>query len=182
MKKSVIISTVGTLVLLYTSIAYSQPDRGMGPGMMSDDDRPGMMYERGGYGYGMGAYGGRHMYEGCFSHEDILAELDLSEEQSEKIRKEESKFRKEQIRLRAAMKVAKIEYSDMLHEDKVDMKAVEKKVKEIADLKAQSMMNSAKASSVMRGVLSEEQRSKMKVLIREKKQNCPSMGGWGDKD
>ncbi len=193
MNRPIIFSIIISLALFCTSSAYAETGRGMGPGMgqgmgpgmMDHDEYMERMRRGGGYGqgkgYGMGMHGKGGMHGYCFSYMSVMDELDLSDEQAEKLRKKKSSFRKEQIRLKAAMKVAKIDYKDLLSEEKVDMKAVEKKVRKIADLVAEQMMNSAKASSEMRMVLSKEQRTKSREFMRKRKQQCGMFGRWPDK-
>ena len=184
MKKSIIVSTVSLLALLCTSMAYSQMGSGMGGGMMMEGEEMDRMNERGEHGYGMGRGMGKgpgYMHGDCFSHLAIADGLDLSSDQAEKLSKLKSHFRKERIRVKAALKIAKIEYGDLLGEDKVDMKVVEKKVREIANLKAESMLNSAKASTDMRSILTPEQRAKAKELMRDRRRQCGMSGTWQDR-
>ena len=113
MNKVVIFSIITSLALFSTSFAYAEAGQGMGPGrgqgmgqgMMGHDEYMEMMRKGGGYGYGkgygMGMYGKGGMQEYCFSYLSVIDELDLSDEQAEKIRKKKSSFRKEQIRLKA---------------------------------------------------------------------------------
>ena len=184
MKKSIIVTTISIWALLCASMAYSQMGPGMGGGMMMEGEEMGRMHERGERGYGMGrgmGSGPGYMHGDCFSHLAIADGLDLSKDQAEKLSKMKSHFRKERIKLQAALKIAKIEYGELLSEDKVDMKAVEKKVREIANLKAESMLNSAKASADMRNILTAEQRAKAKELMRDRRQQCGMSGVWQDR-
>ena len=181
MNRHIIFSLIIFLAIFCTTFVYAGTDQtGTGPAMMEHGEYMQKIHKEGRYGrgmgygmgYGVGVHSGGEMHDYCYSYLAVIDELDISDEQAEKMRKQKSRFRKEQIRLQAAMKVAKIDYKDLLSAEKVNMKAVEKKVREIADLVAEEMMNSAKASSEMRSVLSKGQRAKLKDLMRERKLQC----------
>lgn len=174
MKKKTILLAGLILILFSSSAAIAQMGQGMGPGMMSDKEM--MEHRDQGMGYGMG---GMHMHEGCISYMALMDDLDLSENQADKIKEIKNSYKKEKIRLKADMKIAHIEYGEALSQDTVNLKEVEKIVNKIAALKAKLLMNSAEASAKARSVLTREQRAKLKELARERKANCRMQGGQG---
>lgn len=189
MNRSIIFSIIIFLAMLFASSVYAENGRGMepgagpdmGPGVTGHDDRMERRHEGGSYEHGRGGdrdhHGKRGMHDYCSSYVSAMDELELSDGQTQKLRKKKSHFKKEQIRLKAAMKVAKIDYKDLLSEENVDMKAVKKVVQEITGLMAEQMMNKAKASSQMRKLLNKKQRAELKDLMRKRKQQCGMFGG-----
>ncbi|MDH3975441.1 MAG: Spy/CpxP family protein refolding chaperone [Deltaproteobacteria bacterium] len=153
-KKGSVLAIIWILILFSSSITTAQMGRGMGPGM-----------------------GGMH--GGCDSYLDLLGDLDLSDKQTEKLNKLKNSYRKEQIKLKAEMKIAYIEFRESLSGDSADMKTVEKIVKKIADLKSKLLMNSAQASTNARSILTKKQREKIKKLARERRSECRMYGGSG---
>jgi len=172
MKKNTILLAGFILILFLSSAAIAQMGRGMGPGMMSDEE---MMEKRGqGSGYGMGG-----MHGSCISYMLLMEELDLNETQAEKLKEIKNNYKKEQIRLKADKKIAHIEYGEALAEETVNLKEVEKIVKKIADIKTKLLMNAAEASANARKILTKEQRAKVKELARERRSQCQMQGGQG---
>ncbi len=189
MKRVVVVTLTMMFVGMGVSAAFAQM---MGQGMgMGSEERREMMERRGGYGMGygpgmMGMHGG--MGEGCFSHFEVLKELDLSEGQEEKLRALKSKFRKAMVMVNASLKVAMMEFGELMASDTLDMRAVEDKIGEITELKGRHLMNAAKASEETRNILSREQLKKARKLIRKGLGACGPGGrgmmrrGWSDDD
>ena len=194
MKRVVVVTVAMMFVGMGVSAAFAQM---MGPCMgMGSEERQEMMERRGEYGkgYGMGMMGMRsgmgegYMHGGCFSHFEVLGELDLSEDQEEKLKALKSKFRKANVMVNAKLKVARMEFGELMADDTLDMRAVEEKIGEITELKGQHLMNAAKASEEARNILSREQTKKARKLIRKGLGACGKGGhgmmhrGWSDDD
>lgn len=151
----------------------------MGQGMEMMCEKMGMM---GGMGQGMGMMGKmgmRHMKGKHHFYLKYAEKLGLSDDQTEELRKIKSSFKKGYILDRAKLKVARIELEELLDSDRVDMKMVEKKVKEITALKGKLMLNWIKARVEAREVLTEEQREKARGLIRERREEYMMMREGG---
>ena len=182
MKRIVVVTLAMIFVGMGVSAAFAQM---MGQGMGSGE-RHEMMERRGGsgkgYGPGMmgmhGGMGGGPMHGGCFSHFEVLKELDLSEGQEEDLRALKSKFRKLMVMVNARLKVARMDFGELMAGDSLDMRAVEDKIGEITELKGEQLMNAARASEESRKILSREQIKKARKLIREKMGSC-GKGGRG---
>lgn len=183
--KSIVIVTVAAMFIgMAASVAFGQMmepgTMGMGPGARHE-----MMEQRGGYGMGYGP-GMMGMHGGCFSHFEMLEELDLSDGQKEKLRDLKSKFTKLKIMVSAKLKVAKMEFRDLMSGDTLDMKALGKKIAEITELKGKQLMEAAKASEATRKILSKEQIKKARGLMLERMGDCEKSGrrmmrhGWDD--
>ena len=184
MKRIVVVTLAMMFVGMGVSAALAQM---MGQGMgMGSEERHEMMERRGGYGMGygqgmMGMGGGMgegSMHGGCFSHFEVLKELDLSEGQKEKLRALKSKFRKVMVMVNARLKVAMMDFGELMADDTLDMRAVEEKIGEITELKGEHLMNAAKASEEARDILSREQLKKARKLIRKGLGAC-GPGGRG---
>jgi len=182
MKRIVVVTVVLIFVGMGVSAAFAQM---MGQGMgMGSEGRHETMERRGGYGKGYGqgmmgmhgAMGEGPMHGGCFSHFEVLEELDLSEGQEEELRALKSKFRKVKVMVNARLKVAMMEFGELMADDTLDMRAVEEKIGEIAELKGKHLMNAAKASEEARNILSKEQIKKARSLIRENMGACGKSG------
>jgi Spy/CpxP family protein refolding chaperone len=175
MKRIVVVALTMMFVGMGVSAAFAQM---MG---MGSEERHEMM------GMGGGRAGG-YMHGGCFSHFEVLKELDLSEGQEEKLRVLKSKFRKAMVMVNASLKVAMIEFGELMASDILDMRAVEDKIGEITELKGRHLMSAAEASEEARNILSREQLKKARKLIRKSLGACGPGGrgmmrrGWSDDD
>lgn len=111
---------------------------------------------------------------------DLRAELGLSADQTAQIQKIRSEARKQAIRQRADLAVARLELRELMTAPTVDQKAVAAKVKEISDLQAASLKARTDEHLAMRRVLTPEQQEKMRQLVRERwRERGPRRGrGW----
>ncbi len=91
-----------------------------------------------------------------------LPALGLSDKQREALREIESRAMKNGIRKRADLATAGVDLTDLVSGDKVDMMAVQAKVKEIASLEADLRISHIKAMEEAKAVLTPEQRKKLK--------------------
>ncbi|OGQ94571.1 MAG: hypothetical protein A2521_05230 [Deltaproteobacteria bacterium RIFOXYD12_FULL_57_12] len=127
-------------------------DSGMGPGM-------GMMH--GGpmeHGMMSGMLDDRHPLWGH------LDGLDLDEKQRATIRERRNTVAKEVIRKKADLQIGYLELADLLHEEQVDLKAVEKKLKEVESMKTALLFAGIKATEEIKALLTPAQRKKLKEM------------------
>jgi Spy/CpxP family protein refolding chaperone len=96
----------------------------------------------------------------------IQAELGLSAEQAAQMKKLRAEGRKQAIRQRADLAIARIELEGLMGAQSVDEKAVAAQVKAISDLRAASLKARTDQRLAMRRLLSAEQLEKMQQLER----------------
>ena len=96
----------------------------------------------------------------------IQAELGLSAEQTAQLKKLRAEGRKQGIRQRADLAIARIELEELMDGQSVDEKAVAAQVKVISDLQASSLKARTDQRLAMRRLLSAEQLEKMQQLER----------------
>jgi Spy/CpxP family protein refolding chaperone len=98
-------------------------------------------------------------------------ELGLTADQAAQLRKLRAEGRKQAIRNRADLAIARLELQETMDAPTVDEKAVSAKVKAIADLQAAALEQRTSQHLAMRRLLSPEQQEKMKQL-------APGRGRW----
>lgn len=101
----------------------------------------------------------------------IQAELGLSADQAAQIEKLRVEGRKQGIRQRADLAIARIELQELMSAPTVDEEAVAAKVKAISDLQAAGLKARVDERLAMRRVLTPEQQEKMKQLMRQHRQD-----------
>jgi len=113
----------------------------------------------------------------------LKAELGLSDEQATQLRKMWVDGRKQAIRQRADLEIARIELRELTEAPVVDQKAVDAKVKAISDLQAARLKARTDQRLAMRRILSPEQQEKMKQLAREGRRHRGSgeAGPWRER-
>jgi Spy/CpxP family protein refolding chaperone len=99
----------------------------------------------------------------------IEAELGLSPEQSAQLQKMKVEGRKQAIRQRADLAVARIELEELMDAPVVDQKAIDAKVKAISDLQAAALKARTDERLALRKILTPEQQAKMKQLRHERR-------------
>jgi len=99
----------------------------------------------------------------------LRAELGLSDEQAAQVQKMTTDGRKQAIRQRADLAVARIELEELMRAPAVDQKAIDAKVKAIGDLQAAQLKARTDQRLALRRLLSPEQQEKMERLLREKR-------------
>lgn len=107
---------------------------------------------KGGHGEGYGS--------GYF--DQVMNKLDLSDEQLAEAGKLKLVYKKDTIRQTADIKIAGVELRELLSADTVDMKKVERKVKDIYDMKAELKIYRLKEMENFKKILTPEQKSKFK--------------------
>ena len=97
----------------------------------------------------------------------IQAELGLSPDQAAQLKKLRDDGRKQAIRQRADLAIARIELQEAMDAPSVDDKIVAARVKAVSDLQAASLKARTDQRLAMRRLLTPEQQEKMKQLVRQ---------------
>ena len=97
----------------------------------------------------------------------IQAELGLSADQATQLKKIRDDGRKQAIRQRADLAIARIELEEAMDAPSVDDKVVAARVKAVSDLQAASLQSRTNQRLAMRRLLTPEQQAKMKQLMRQ---------------
>ena len=97
----------------------------------------------------------------------IQAELGLSADQAAQLKKIRDDGRKQAIRQRADLAIARIELEEAMDAPSVDDKLVAARVKAVSDLQASSLQSRTNQRLAMRRLLTPEQQEKMKQLMRQ---------------
>lgn len=137
-------------------------------------------YRHGG-GHAMSRHGGHahgntggHMLRHLLKHKQ---DLQLTDEQVSKLRTLALDADKAEIRAEADVRVSKRELRSMLWDDQVQLPAIEAKVKEHKAFEATERIIGIKARRDLLGVLSQDQRAKLKALWHQRRHGHPgSMG------
>ena len=154
----------------------------MGDGMMCPMCKK-MMGEKGMMGGGMmqgmmgggmtpmmqGMMGGMGMKDAKPHLAGMAEALDLSEEQQAKLKALHIAHKKDTIRKKAEKEIAEIDLQVLIDQDEVDLDAVEGKLKEIANLEAQTKYAWVKLLVDSKSLLSTEQKAEFKELKKGKK-------------
>jgi len=97
---------------------------------------------------------------------DMFKKLGLDEKQKETVKAIHFRTKKEIIRKRADLQVAKIELQEILSKDPVDMTAAETSVKKSEGLKAEMKMIHIKSIEEIKSNLNAEQKKEFSSMIR----------------
>ncbi len=128
----------------------------------------GESYGRGFQRYGMRAdfaRGARGGGWGPMRHLGVMKEaLGLTDEQVVKIEDIRTETRKKMIKTRAEIRVARIEMRELMHQEKIDRAAVDKKIQVISNLRTQAMRQGVDTRVKVHAVLTPEQRKKISSL------------------
>ena len=116
----------------------------------------------------------------------IQAELGLSADQAAQLKKLRDAGRKQAIRQRADLAIARIELQEAMDAPSVDDKLVAARVKAVSDLQAASLQARTSQRLAMRRLLTPEQQERMKQLMRQgrveragaRQQRRPGRPGW----
>jgi Spy/CpxP family protein refolding chaperone len=100
--------------------------------------------------------------------EEVLKDLNLTKEQKEKIETIRRKIEKENIALRAELKIKKIELKEMLDDSTIKEKEIFKKIEEIGEIEKKILKNRISGILELRKVLTPEQIEKLKEHHRLK--------------
>lgn len=169
MKKTLLL--IGALILVAGMVAYAGPGKcgkncqancemgkGMGPG-----NGQGMGQ---GMGRGMGMRGHRGMERGDGIGRLMMMadELQLTDQQKEKIHTLISSFRLEQIDRRAAMQKAQVKMADLRRNDKASEAEVMAGIDEMAKLRADMAKMQYRHHQSVRAVLTDKQQEQLKTM------------------
>ena len=110
-------------------------------------------------------------------------ELGLSADQAAQLKNLRAEGRKQAIRQRADLAIARLELEELMDAPTVDEKAVAAKVKAISDLQAATLQARTSQRLAMRRLLTPEQQAKMKQLAprrgRALRPGRAGRAGWG---
>ena len=106
----------------------------------------------------------------------LLMKLDLNDKQKEQIDGIITRTKKDMIKRKADLQIAKIDLKNILSKDPVDMKAAESQIREIEAMKTAMMLAHLNAVEEGKSLLTSEQRAKMKKIMQMQ------MMGGGMKD
>jgi Spy/CpxP family protein refolding chaperone len=123
--------------------------RGMGCGMMMDDDHP------------------------MWKH---LMGLGLDDKQMAALKALRSKTMKDMVKKRADLELAGIELKDLLDKDPMDLKAVEALLKKKESLKTEMFLAHIRAHEEMKSLLTPDQRKRLKEMMEGHGAGCGMMG------
>ena len=98
----------------------------------------------------------------------LQREIGLSDEQAAQMRRLRSEERKQAIRRRADLAIARMELEEALDAPSVDEKLVGTRVRAVSDLQAAEVRARADRRLAMRKMLTPEQQGKLKQLMRER--------------
>jgi Spy/CpxP family protein refolding chaperone len=169
MKKTLLL--IGALILVAGMVAYAGPGgygrncqancemgKGMGPG-----NGQGMGQ---GMGRGMGMRGHRGMERGDGIGRLMMMadELQLTDQQKEKIHTLMSSFRLEQIDRRAAMQKAQVKMADLRRNDKASEAEVMAGIDEMAKLRADMAKMQYRHQKAVHAVLTDKQQEQLKTM------------------
>lgn len=88
----------------------------------------------------------------------------ITEQQESRLKEIESNYKKTRIKMKADVDLANLELHEALKDDHADLNSIEAKLREVHNLKADMYMASIKATRDARGVLTDEQRQRMKAV------------------
>lgn len=153
---------------LMAVMQVSAADKGYSDGVKGDSnpvqhcDGPASHHwsERGREGTGHFGYRLRH----------ALKQLDLTAAQKAAIHDIRIALKKDEIKKRADLKIASMEFREYLRKDSVDMSAVESQVKKIEGFKTAMKLNAIKAREEIKSKLTPDQRKKLVELMRDSHQ------------
>jgi nickel and cobalt resistance protein CnrR len=90
-------------------------------------------------------------------HEAMMAKLNLTDDQQAQMEKLRIDMQKKQTALRAKIQIARLDMQELFNATAPDRNAIEKKMKEIGDLRLQQELNQLDHQFAVRGILNPEQ-------------------------
>jgi Spy/CpxP family protein refolding chaperone len=119
---------------------------------------------RRGFGRGRGEFGLARL----LNDPAIRQQLGITAEQVGAIRKQESDFRKAEIRDRADLEVKRVDLQDLLDAEKPDRAAIDSKLQEISTARLALEKSAIHYRLTMREAITPEQREKLHQLMSER--------------
>jgi Spy/CpxP family protein refolding chaperone len=127
-------------------------------GPMGEGGRPWMMHHGGGMRYGS-PEAKRYLWH-------KLMGLGLSDQQKDALKALRSRVERDMIKKRADLELAQLDLREFLHQDKVDMKAVESSLKKVEGIKTDIKLTYIKAWQEVKATLTPEQQKKLKEELK----------------
>lgn len=118
--------------------------------------------------HGSGKWQDHHTHRRIWS---AFKKLDLTDGQISAIHDIRISMKKDMIIKRAVLKIAKMELHSQLHQDKVDMNAVESQVKKIEGLKTDMKLDAIKSWVEIKSKLTPDQRKHLAEIIRDSRKS-----------
>jgi Spy/CpxP family protein refolding chaperone len=107
-------------------------------------------------GMGMGP-GGRRADRPMRGRADLIAKLNLTEDQQAQLQKLRINFQKKQTELRSKIRLIRLDMQELFTAPNPDRAAIEKKMKEVSDLQYQEKLNGLDHLFSMKAILTPEQ-------------------------
>lgn len=108
---------------------------------------------------------------------EVMEELNLTPQQREKLEALRNKLEKENIRIKAELKIKRIELQEMIDNPASKEKEIFNKIEEIGDLQKKLLKNKFSAVFELRKILTKEQAEKLRDLQRGKGKMIMKPGG-----
>lgn len=119
-------------------------------------------YGRYGFGSHMGPHQAANQYiQHILRFKEAMA---ITDEQEHKLRSIGTTYEKTKIKMKAEVELANLDLHDLLRNDQASLSDIESKLKNVHELKANLLMASIKAKRDAKGVLTDEQRQRMKAV------------------
>jgi Spy/CpxP family protein refolding chaperone len=140
----------------------------MGMGMMGGQNMPDMMGN--GTMMGMRGPGGRgpmgmRPQRGMMMR--LADKLNLSKEQRDELKDMFTNNRKDMIRRKADLEIARVEMQELLSQDEPDMSAIKGKIQDVANLEAEMKFSQIQKWMDAKKVLTEEQQKELKDMMKK---------------
>lgn len=94
----------------------------------------------------------------------VKARIELTQEQKEKIRDTRLDFQKQNIRLKADLKIARLDLRSLMADEEADKAKIYQKIEDIGTLRTKLAKNRVDQKMALRDILTKEQRDKLKEL------------------
>ena len=122
----------------------------------------GYPYSRHRYGRHMGPHqSASHFIQHILKFKQAMA---ITDEQESQLQSISTNFKKTKIKMKAEVELANIDLHELLRNDQASLSDIESKLKNVHALKADLIMASVKAKREAKGVLTDEQRQRMKAV------------------
>jgi len=93
--------------------------------------------------------------------------LDVSREQAKKLKALYREHKRKKVQLKAQAELLRLDLQELLDAEEPDLTAIERKVKELAKVKAERMLECIKGGLEVRKILSPEQLEKLHELSKQ---------------
>lgn len=109
-----------------------------------------------------------HMWQRYLDDPAFRERVGLTKEQMDKLRALGTSAAKARIRAEADMKIKRLELAELLQAEKPDRAAIDKKLRELADLHYNALKARADNLLAFREIVSADQREKIKAFVHER--------------